>query len=691
MLEFDDAMAAEADGGAAVEEDEESRKRKLPANAEADGCGVGSAGDGRLLKRIMLSLTKPSYVLGLGGGSLRSENRRRLYRLLRRLARRHDWAEASGVLSVLLKGTRKDRCPEHNRLKYSVLMEVLQHIEAKCIKRIYDIWMARIGSKRNCPSQDRLAVHLELIFFCLTQGNIEKAHQNAQSLMQEQELGRDSTSDLILGLTFYQKWYSSIPRDMQMIDLEQTNACQQTGMLEERFDVSVRNSEGYPAVYSCEASTSSQCNSDTSVMKDKRISVDTNHERPTKVPVKVEDNLEEEQSQRFYMNSSEDEAPQSTDVGNVRCASFLSDLVGLDSWLLPIRLPQNIKNSEDFIQRHREKLNVYKDAVKYLRLALDSSRAVSDALLPLIQLLLICGQVDEALNVLEEVCHHADTALPLRVRAALLERFARENVVELSSCYEEILKRDPTCCHSMARLVTMHQSGDYHPGSMLEMISLHLDAMYAEHQIWREFAMCFLKLARQEEDCMSVHLDGKEGGFRQNYSGRFNRIPDHFLRGGLGKNWRFRCRWWLTRHFSYSILETEIAAGYIQLLTCKAACAAHMYGQEFEYVVKVYNSLEERTNEDFLLFLRTHLRNSVSLQSSFQQNRHNFSRCCSLAGEFSSAFNVPVAEKGRFLRYHRRLLSCILARISSCNSCRKIHQEIGSSRSALSKTCVREK
>lgn len=619
MLEFDDdAMEVEADG--AVEEAKGSRKRKSRAGAEADVCGgAGLAGDRRLLKRIMLSLTKPSYALGLGGGSLRSENRRRLTRLLRKLVRRQRWAEASGVLSVLLKATCQEKCPELNRLKYSVLMEVLEHMEAKRInstriKLIYDAWMARIGSKKNCQSQDWLAVHLEFILFFLTQGEIERAHQNALWLTQN-ELGTDSTANLILGLTCYQSWYLSIPTDMQMIDLR-TNACQQTMMSEERFDISARNSEGYPPVYSCEASTSLQCNSDTSVMKDKRISVDNNYERPTKVPVKVEDNLEEEQSQRFYLNSTEDEAPQPTDVGNVHCASSLSDLVGLDSWLLPIRLPQNIKNSEGW---QPVKLNdVYKDAVKYLRLALDSSPATSDALLPLIQLLLIGGQVDEAFNVLDEVCHHADTALPFRVRAALLEHFAHENVVELSSCYEEILKKDPACYHSVARLVTMHQSGDYHPGSMLEMISLHLDATYAEHQIWREFAMCFLKLARHEEDSMSVHLDGKEGGIRQNYSVCFNRIPDHFLKGDLGKNWRFRCRWWLTRHFSYSILETEIAAGKIQLLTYKAACAAHMYGQEFEYVVKVCDSLEEGTNKDLLLFLRTHLRNSVRLQSSFQ-------------------------------------------------------------------------
>ncbi|KAI6690346.1 hypothetical protein NL676_027174 [Syzygium grande] len=479
-LEFDDAMEADADGGAAVEEDEESRKRKLPANAEADGRGAGSAAGGGLLERIVLSLTKPSYVLGLGPGELavgeppqvvsapRAGSRggttgpRRAGHCRDRIGK--NWFGVKKGAATWREEEKVTVCKRWNRcfmLAFGsgiaewkslfgcmVLMEVLQHIEAKCIERIYDIWMARIGSKRNCPSQ---------------------AHARTRT------------------------W--------------------------ERFY--------FISDISCEASTSSQCNSDTSVMKDKRMSVDSNHERPTKVPVKVEDNLEEEQSQRFYLNPSEDEAPQSTDS------------------------------------------------------------------------LLICGQVDEALNVLEEVCHHADTALPLRVRAALLERFAHENVVELSSCYEEILKRDPTCCHSMARLVTMHQSGDYHPGSMLEMISLHLDATYAEHQIWREFAMCFLKLARREEDFMSVPLDGKEGGFRQNYSGRFNRIPDHFLRGDLGKNWRFRCRWWLTHHFSFSVLEAEIAAGNIHLLTCKAAGAAHMYGQEFEYVVKAPVKLPAETGMTF--------------------------------------------------------------------------------------------
>ena len=82
-----------------------------------DGTGAIPA---RLVKRIVLSLTKPSYVLGLGSKTVRAENRVRLSHLLRRLMRQHNWTEASGVLSVFLKGTCKDKSPITNRFKYSV-------------------------------------------------------------------------------------------------------------------------------------------------------------------------------------------------------------------------------------------------------------------------------------------------------------------------------------------------------------------------------------------------------------------------------------------------------------------------------------------------------------------------------------------------------------------------------------------
>lgn len=40
-----------------------------------------------------------------------------------------------------------------------------------------------------------------------------------------------------------------------------------------------------------------------------------------------------------------------------------------------------------------------------------------------------------------------------------MEHFDRGNDVLLSTCYEQILKKDPTCCHSLGKLVHMHRNG----------------------------------------------------------------------------------------------------------------------------------------------------------------------------------------------------------------------------------------
>ena len=104
-------------------------------------------------------------------------------------------------------------------------------------------------------------------------------------------------------------------------------------------------------------------------------------------------------------------------------------------------------------------------------------------------------------------------------------------------------------------------AGDYSPQSLLEMIALHLDAVFVEHDTWREFALCFLKVSRCEEDEMSVCLHGNEGEKRQSYSFYYNGIPKMFTHGKSVGLWRSRCRWWSTRHFSKSILASEIDVG----------------------------------------------------------------------------------------------------------------------------------
>lgn len=109
-------------------------------------------------------------------------------------------------------------------------------------------------------------------------------------------------------------------------------------------------------------------------------------------------------------------------------------------------------------------------------------------------------------------------------------------------------------------------SGEYGVESLVEMIALHLDAANAAPSTWQEFAMCFFKLAKQEEDRLSVCLNGGESGPRQCYSGQITVIPKIFTAGNSGKAWRFRCRWWLRRHFSCSVLESDIAAGTLTSL-----------------------------------------------------------------------------------------------------------------------------
>jgi hypothetical protein len=104
-------------------------------------------------------------------------------------------------------------------------------------------------------------------------------------------------------------------------------------------------------------------------------------------------------------------------------------------------------------------------------------------------------------------------------------------------------------------------AGEYGLESLLEMIALHLDATYAEHNTWRQFALCFLKLSQYEEDRMSVCPNENEDGQEQPDTIHFTNTPKIFTEGKSGKSWRLRCRWWLTRHFSSNALVSEIAAG----------------------------------------------------------------------------------------------------------------------------------
>ncbi|GAB4849429.1 hypothetical protein Ancab_004224 [Ancistrocladus abbreviatus] len=587
----------------------------------------------RVANRILRSLTKPSYTLTrVGYKNVRAENRARLSYLLRKLVREHNWEEASGVLSTLLKGTCRDRTPQNNRMKYWVAMELLRHMESghlysRQIKHIYDIWMKKVGSNKNKPLKDRY-VQLEFIIFSLTQKNLEDAHQAALCLMQEPDSESCPTANFVLGLTFFELWYSTLPKDMQLRELDQSCMSRESDVVGDEFHNPVENSEWHDAV-SVDDTCSHMHHSETSVMNGKNISAEVNGSMNPEVS-QMDLNLQRQktcqqfQSQGLYMNVGEISGQEDGSIphDNVdTCSPSVFYANGLGSSLLPLQLPHAKEDMEDFTSRYVGFFNnYYKDALKYLQLAVNSTPPVSEALLPYIQLVLLSDQVEEALIVLEKFCHNSNTALPFRLRAHLLECFASNDRAELSFCYEAVLKMDPTCRHSVMKLIKLYRMGDYNPDQLLEVIALHLDATYVDDNIWREFASCLLKLFQCEEDRMSVFLNGEGVRCEQGTTIRFCRTPALFTEGTSGKSWKLRCKWWLNRHFSKDMLASEMASGDWQLMACKAACASYVYGPQFEYVVKVSAALEGEQKSLFV-FLQTHMQNSIGFYPVLSNER----------------------------------------------------------------------
>ncbi|RDY02384.1 hypothetical protein CR513_14158, partial [Mucuna pruriens] len=613
-VDLSDTEDGNNNGGSVRKKPKQQRKRKEYMVDEDGQVGARE----KLAKRILLSLTRPSYVMGLGPKPLRVEHRTRLRYLLRRLVNQHHWVAASGVLSAYLKGTLNDTSPFKNRLKFWVLLELLKHVENHSInptkiKNLYDIWSKKIGSMKTWPVEicSPFGVHVFLSYERQCWGFVPACSMEKVDI--------DPVSKMMMGLTFYELWYSSIPKEFQRRNSDQFDLQENSHMEGTSFSNETGQSERYNSVESHMADSECQRDSDPSIMNDKQISRNVVFNEDMEVDVnKREKPHQNFHPEGFYLNSEEHKefGDPFSNIGDLT-QDTLYGLGGLDLWLLPLHFSDE-NSFEEFMYLQRSQPNdYYKNAVKYLQLALHSEPSASAALLPLIQLLLIGGQVDKALNMLEKQWCNSASVLPVRVRAALLEHFDRNNSRILLSCFEDILKKDPTCSDALAKLIKMHQNGDYSVESLLEMIGLHLDATDAEYNTWRVFSSCFLRLSSYEEDCISSCTVQNEDGHKQHCF--FTKTPKILTDGISGKSWRLRCRWWLTRHFSNSKLESEIEAGDVQLLTYKAACASYMYGGEFSYVAKAYSHLEKENDKELLLFLDEHRGNSFGIYQKFQK------------------------------------------------------------------------
>lgn len=532
--------------------------------------------------------------------------------------RTQNWDELSGVLSVLLKATRRDRGLLSNRRKYSATLELLEHmgvakVKPRKIQQVYEIWMRKdyaVTKNKRSSVKGSFDVQLEFILYCLSRGDNDGAYQAVLSLLQESNVTSDPKAILVAGLTFSQLWYNSIQKEMQLQDSLESSSPTQSGMSGPQKIMSIDQSSGQSVVKVQDSGSQSQPDSNTSIRFGKVIDPDEVVDRVAKVKIEVDYDVKREipEYEDIHMNSVESDQSGAVSrfphTGNKRFRSvfYARDL---ESFLLPFRY-SSANTFEGFISLQRKiKNDHYKAAVKHLQNALHSTPPAFEALLPLIQMLLLGDQVKEAIEEVESAVRSSEAALPFRLKASLLEHFSNEDLTKLCICFEDALKKDPTCSHSLAKLINLHHDGHYSIEKLVEMIALHLDATYADSHIWKEFASCFIRLAQCDEDRMSSC-----GNYGDSYTERVKHVPDMFKDNVSRKNWRLRCRWWLTRHFTQTILTSEVASGNVELLAYKAASACHLYGLESKYVVNAYKFLKKEKSQERSI-LKMHMENAI--------------------------------------------------------------------------------
>lgn len=134
--------------------------------------------------------------------------------------------------------------------------------------------------------------------------------------MQERDFGSDPVLNLVVGLAFYQLWYFTIPKEMQLRDLDEPCSPMDSERSATRFSNTVENSEGYSAIDVPEEDYSSESESETSVRNDKKNAVDANLDLHKEPCVGINDNVQREQPfsqpQGFYVNSASNTGHEET-------------------------------------------------------------------------------------------------------------------------------------------------------------------------------------------------------------------------------------------------------------------------------------------------------------------------------------------------------------------------------------------
>lgn len=129
------------------------------------------------------------------------------------------------------------------------------------------------------------------------------------SLKQESGSGLDSTSNMVMGLTYYELWYSYIPKELKWRDSDLPDSPATLDLVGSKFSNQVGHSEWHNTVESHIGENPYKCDSDTSVVKDKKRSMDVDQHLGVSMEVDVNNQrgkiFPDFQPQGFYLDSEE--------------------------------------------------------------------------------------------------------------------------------------------------------------------------------------------------------------------------------------------------------------------------------------------------------------------------------------------------------------------------------------------------
>ncbi|XP_031503515.1 uncharacterized protein LOC116266434 [Nymphaea colorata] len=559
-------------------------------------------------------------------GTVSFEHKCHLRRLLRKMMREQKWKGAAGVLSTLLKGTCKDYLSLKNRRKYWASLELLRRIGFSSgnlwkLERIYEIWSSKQRPGNRTSRKKKYLIQLEHALLLLMEAKVEDAYNITKFLVQEGECRNDSIIHLVHGLILYQMWYAGIPEGLQL----RTGGRHEAAAFSSSDVLSIHRSRSRPveapdsdnAIDNLKECASGY-NSESSIGNCKNTCFGINDKSSNRKPARRSHPC------KLYMDpTAEIRVEESICTDDSYEADFSVSYAYLGSDFLPIRIQNLQQEAVDLIDSCRMMVNeFFKDAVKHLQLALSSKPPVFAALPLLVQLLLLGGQVEDALELLKNFSLNSEHSLPSRLRAYLLVHLRSKNLRQLSACHEDALRKDPTSSDSLIHLIKMHESGNYVMEKLIEMIAIHLDATCGTSYVWQHLAVLLLQVQTKqfqyEDDRFSTEHAYKGNTSLPSFTNTVL-LPKMFSGREQQKVWKLRCRWWYTRHFSSKINLNENGTGDLQLLTCKAACAAHFYGRSFEYVADVYNVLKKQDGGSHIAVLKKHIDSCLDLQNKLNR------------------------------------------------------------------------